>query len=1004
MKRKTQGLACLAGGLLLTSMAAPMAGPTTSPRAPAAPGNAQAEQAAARQHSPDNERISPADARRLQQIIRRERQRYGHLLPQPGMTGPMLDAKQPLHASSNNQWVNIGPFNADYARYGDVVLKVTDAGDVADFATDPLDPNVLYAAFDLGGLWKSMDGGNSWRPKIEHLSNLSAAAIAIDRNDSRRIFLGQHQVLGGAKVIRSVDGGETWTEGPALANATEIFNLMLVPQKPNSLLAATDRGLFISTDGAVTFSRLPIGEVSEVWRNASIAWAGNDTLVVGTGVRSTQRGSIWRSIDSGTTWSEVNGIDAGIDISLFTVASAPSHPSVVYAIAGTQWKWETGADLAEIFRSSDGGATWTGIARESGAFKPYINANVDAPHLGTLLNGAGDYRQALVVDPSNPDRAFFGGGNLIAATDDGGQTFRQVSDHRGKWSLPYVHATANAMHFAANGSLYIGSTGGLARSDDGGLSWTQTLNRGLATHSIWQLCSGGRSGEAMITNSFATGMRVRAGATGTFNQERFTPGYGCIFDPSDMRTALWSGDHTLILKTKDGGKTWNKSCAGIEGCDDVLRPNESRLWSVTRDGVMTLYTQSNDRLYRSVDFGDSWQQVTPGEPMGYLGAFAVSPVNPHLLAARKDSNFLLSQDGGMTWQIAPTSAPFFMHTIEFDPAQTNTLYAASRTVSALMSHIWRSTDFGQTWKPIDLGGFPTGIHVYDLIADPGRPGTLYAGTFLGVYRSTDRGDTWQRFGQGLPMVRVYDLSLTPDGNTLHVGTGGRGVWEIALTDNGGDDGLQNGVPLKDLAGAKASEQFWTMTVPANASTLRFVTTGGSGDADLYVKFGSKPSATSYDCRSNSSSNSESCVIGTPQAGTYHVMLRGWSAYSGVSLTGSYSTVARTAYANDTDTAIIDRGSVSSAITVAGRNGKAPSDTQVEVDIRHSYRGDLKVELLAPDGSAYLLHDRKGGSADDLRQTYTVDLSNEAISGEWKLRVTDLAPGDTGHIDRWSITL
>ena len=100
--------------------------------------------------------------------------------------------------------------------------------------------------------------------------------------------------------------------------------------------------------------------------------------------------------------------------------------------------------------------------------------------------------------------------------------------------------------------------------------------------------------------------------------------------------------------------------------------------------------------------------------------------------------------------------------------------------------------------------------------------------------------------------------------------------------------LQNGTPVTGISGASGSTQFWTITVPAGASNLSIATSGGTGDADLYVRFGAQPTTTSYDCRPYRSGNAESCSFATPQAGTYHVMLRGYSAFSGVTLSGSYS--------------------------------------------------------------------------------------------------------------------
>jgi serine protease len=216
--------------------------------------------------------------------------------------------------------------------------------------------------------------------------------------------------------------------------------------------------------------------------------------------------------------------------------------------------------------------------------------------------------------------------------------------------------------------------------------------------------------------------------------------------------------------------------------------------------------------------------------------------------------------------------------------------------------------------------------------------------------------------------------------------------------------LQNGVPVNNISGASGSQQFWTMNVPAGASSLKFTIAGGSGDADMYVRFGSAPTTSTYDCRPYLNGNNETCNIATAQAGTYHVMLRGYTAYSGVALTGSYSTGGGgQTYTNGTDYTIGDNATVESPITVSGRAGNAPASTPVAVNIVHTYIGDLKVDLVAPDGSVYTLHNRAGGSADNINQTYNVNLSSEPLNGTWRLRVNDNANADTGYINSWSIT-
>jgi serine protease len=250
-------------------------------------------------------------------------------------------------------------------------------------------------------------------------------------------------------------------------------------------------------------------------------------------------------------------------------------------------------------------------------------------------------------------------------------------------------------------------------------------------------------------------------------------------------------------------------------------------------------------------------------------------------------------------------------------------------------------------------------------------------------------------------VRAYDGAGNNGGysNTTSATTQSSG--------GGGGNVLSNGVAVTGLAASTGNSLNYTMVVPAGASNLSFVTSGGTGDMDMYVRFGSAPTDTVYDCRPYASGNSETCSFAAPQAGTYHVRLKAYSTYSGVSLTGSYTTGGGgggpQTYTNGADFPINDNSTINSTITVSGRSGNAPSGTPVAVDIRHTYKGDLKVDLIAPDGSVYVLHNRSGGSADNIIQTYTVNLSSEALNGTWTLRVNDNARGDTGYLNSWSLT-
>lgn len=244
------------------------------------------------------------------------------------------------------------------------------------------------------------------------------------------------------------------------------------------------------------------------------------------------------------------------------------------------------------------------------------------------------------------------------------------------------------------------------------------------------------------------------------------------------------------------------------------------------------------------------------------------------------------------------------------------------------------------------------------------------------------------------------LTVTDNGGLTNSKTS-----SVTVASSGGGTVLSNGVAVTGLSAAKGTSLNYTMVVPAGATGLKFVMAGGSGDADMYVKFGSAPTDTSYDCRPYVAGNSETCNIATAQAGTYYVRMKAYSAFSGVSITGSYSAGGgggASFFQNTADYTISDRATVDSPITVSGRSGNAPSNLQVAVRIIHTYQGDLKVDLVAPDGSLYNIHNRTGGGTDNIIKTVTINASSEVANGTWKLRVQDAANGDTGYIDSWSM--
>lgn len=212
--------------------------------------------------------------------------------------------------------------------------------------------------------------------------------------------------------------------------------------------------------------------------------------------------------------------------------------------------------------------------------------------------------------------------------------------------------------------------------------------------------------------------------------------------------------------------------------------------------------------------------------------------------------------------------------------------------------------------------------------------------------------------------------------------------------------LKNGVAVTGLSASAGGSLGYSMAIPSGAGTLQFVISGGSGDADLYVNFGSPPTDTDYDCGTHSLGNSAACRFTAPQAGYYFVQMKGYSNFSSVSLIGTH-------YTNPTDYMIYAGTTVNSSISVANRGGNASSASKVILSM-DALPSSVQVNLVAPDGTLYPI----AYTDDGVSQTHTVNLASEPLNGTWKLRVkgnpvdiNEQSDDDVlylGTLDTWSL--
>ncbi|NCT66485.1 MAG: PKD domain-containing protein [Rhodanobacteraceae bacterium] len=747
--------------------------------------------------------FSPEYQRFLNEAAKRERERHAALMPYSGTSSPVTDVLAPLVAAANGNWLNIGPTSANYAINGGT-LNVTDAGRVNAIVTDPANANVIYVAFSGGGVWKSTDNGSTWAAKTETLGSLSVGTLAMAPDNANTLYLGLGDPFDGTGMglVKSTDGGDNWGSVVYLGNATIIPAIEVARTDTNIVLAGTNAGLYRSTNGGASFSKVTIDPMSTtgdpyVW---SIAWGGGSNFVLSleadhNNASYQTNGQIWRSTDNGATWARSSGITDSGGITRLTVAAAPSNRNVMYVEAANNTSYTGGStDVANFFKSTDNGVTWTGVAKTGTTYKTYSNAT--STRVNTLLNGQGWYNQVVLIDPTNADVVYFGGALTAAKTTDGGGTYAKATDWLAQSGLPYVHADFHAGHIASNGAVYFGTDGGIFRSTNNGSTFTDTLNRGIASHLIYQVGSSVANRNAVVAGLQDNGTRVRDGNTAVFNQIIGGDGFGCNVNRSNASQMLGSLYYSRIYKSTNGGTSFSQSCSGITECNNSsTAPFITRIaeWKGDPSGN-TLFTYSNAKVYKSTNYASNWAALgTSGLPTSGLSirniGVAASSANTIGVVANSGRAYLTT-NGGTSWtQIgSSTSLPgngLSLSSITFDPANPSIIYIASVAPDAQATHLWRSANGGTSWTAIDSGasGFPAGIPVNSLIVDPLSSSTLYAATHLGVYTSDNSGATWTRYGAGMPLVNVTDLYVADDGSLIRAATFGRSVWEYVPSGN-----------------------------------------------------------------------------------------------------------------------------------------------------------------------------------------------------------------------------
>lgn len=702
-----------------------------------------------------------------------------------------LQADIGLNRSDAADWRSLGPAPITSGPY---------TGRVSAVACSPTDTNRYFVAGADGGVWRTTDGGASWTPLTDHMPRCAMGALQLDPQDENTIYAGTGEAnfanhsRYGVGLFKSTDGGDSWIVLAESTFAGRSFSRILVDPTNSSVLYAAithaggfpppvaarghplangPRGVFKSEDGGQTWVQLLNGLPSLDATDLAIDPGNPQVLYAAIGnIFGDPVNGIYKTTNGGAGWTKLAGGLPTTNVGRISVGVAPSLPSRLYSII-TEESTATGgsAQTRNVYRSDDGGTTWT------------------ATNPGNFQATYGWYLSTVLVKPDNPDTVFVGGLNLLRSTNGGGS-----------WSnVTPPHVDLHALAYDASMRFIAGDDGGVHRSTNNGSSWT-ALNNTLSLIQFYAGISLNRDDpDFILAGTQDNGTLRREGDTVQWSHRLGGDG-GWTSNHTDMPDryfAEFQGTGNLFRSTNTGD-SFNGVGSGISSGDrncflppHVIDPdNPNRMLYATH------------RIYQSTNAGSNFTAIsgdlTGGSPAA-IRALAIAPSNGQTVyAATNDGRVQVSLDGGFNWNLKLTGMPGWPRVtkeIAVDPLDDARAYLAVSWFDT--DQILETTDFGDTWTPIDgdLPDVPVNTVAVFSIASVRQ---IFLGTDAGVYRSINGGEHWSRYGDGLPNVPVVDLVVDCPNNRLVAATEGRGAWDITLQVAGDGDG-DGDVDLFDFA-------------------------------------------------------------------------------------------------------------------------------------------------------------------------------------------------------------
>ncbi len=681
------------------------------------------------------------------------------------------------------------------------------AGRIADLAVNPNNKSEYYLAIACGGVFKTTNSGNTYYPIFDSQGSYSVGCITIDPNNTNTIWVGsgennnQRSVAYGDGIYKSLDGGKSW-KNMGLKNSEHIHKIIVSPENSDLIYVAAngplwnkggERGIYMSEDGGETWKN--IHSVSDNTGACDLVMDPRDSKVMYAAFQQRRRhvwtyigggpeSAIYKTTDGGKNWRKVSSGLPSVDIGRIGLAIPPSNPDIVYAIV------EAAQDKGGFFKSTNRGESWSKM---------------------NSYSTSGNYYQELYCHPTD-ENTVFAMDTWLHHTEDGGKTFKQTGekskhvDNHCMWIDPDDH-----------NHWLVGCDGGLYETWDAAQNWqfkpnlpiTQFYKVAVDEATPFYNVYGG----TQDNNSLGGPSRTINNA-GILNSDWYITnggdGFESAIDPKDPNIVYAQAQYGWLVRyDKKSGERVAIQPMPAKG-EPGLRWNWDAPLIISPHNNKRLYFAAN-KLFKSDDRGDTWeaisgdltQQIDRNElPVmdkvwsidavmknrsttiyGNIVALDESPITENLLYVGTDDGLIQVKDGDQDWRRVSsfTGVPknTYVNMIVASMHDANTVFAAfnNHKKGDYKPYLLKSTDKGKSWTSI-AGNLPERGSVYAIAQDHVNKDLLFAGTEFGVYFTIDGGQHWVELGAGLPTIGVRDIAIQRRENDLVLASFGRGFYVL----------------------------------------------------------------------------------------------------------------------------------------------------------------------------------------------------------------------------------